>query len=150
MPNRFLVLLAATIIVGLPERAAAHDLQAIVKILPDEIVVEVGFEDDTPAEGARVLILDEAGTEVANGRTDDKGVCRLQKFKAGKYTATVQDPTGHRDEVPFEVAPPDFLDAPIEYVRARPNKAIGLVLGVGGLLGASLAYWWFRLRKRSS
>ena len=61
MPNRLLVVLAAAIIVGLPERAAAHDLKATVKILPEEIVVEAGFDDDTPAEGARVTILKEDG-----------------------------------------------------------------------------------------
>ena len=68
-------------------------------------------------------------------------------LRPGKYTAKVYDLAGHGDVVPFEVAGPDFLDAPLEYVRARPNKAIGLVLGVGGLLGASLAFWWFRLRR---
>ena len=36
------------------------------------------------------------------------------------------------------------------YVRARPDKTIGVVAGVGGLLGASLAFWWFRLRKPAS
>jgi len=147
---RLSVLVAAALIVVAPGRATAHDLKAIVKLLPDSLVVEAGFDDDTPAESARVTILNDSGAEVASGRTDEKGVCRLAKLAAGKYTAIVQDPTGHRDEVPFEIAAPEFLDAPLEYVRARPNKVIGLVLGVGGLLGASLAFWWFRLRKPAS
>jgi hypothetical protein len=150
MPNRLLVVLAAVIIVGAPGRAAAHDLKATVKLLPDAVVVEAGFNDDTPAEGARVTILNDSGTEVASGRTDERGVCRLSELGAGKYTAIVQDPTGHRDEVPFEVFAAGFLDAPMEYVRARPDKTIGVVAGVGGLLGASLAFWWFRLRKPAS
>jgi hypothetical protein len=144
------VLVAAALIFVAPGRATAHDLKATVRLLPDEVVVEAGFNDDTPAEGARVIILNDSGTEVASGRTDERGVCRMSKLKAGKYTATVQDPTGHRDEVPFEVAPPEFLDAPLEYVRARPDKTLGLVGGVAALLTASLAFWWFRLRKPAS
>jgi hypothetical protein len=120
-----------------------------VKVLPDAVVVEAGFDDDTPAEGARVTILNEAGSEIASGKADERGVCRLPRPGAGKYTTRVEH-LAHHDEVPFEVFAAEFLDAPMEYVRARPNKAIGLVLGVGGLLGASLAFWWLRLRKPAS
>jgi hypothetical protein len=150
MPNRLLVVLAAAIIVGAPARALAHDLKATVKLLPEEIVVEAGFDDDTPAQGAHVTILKEDGTAIAMGKTDEKGVCRLAMLRPGQYTAKVYDLIGHGDVVPFEVPGPGFLDAPIEYVRDRPNKAIGFVLGVGGLLGLSLAFWWIRLRKRTS
>jgi hypothetical protein len=149
MPNRLLVVLAAAIIVGAPARALAHDLKATVKVLPEAVVVEAGFDDDTPAEGARVIILDATGTEAAAGTTDERGVCRLLALSPGKYTARVES-TGHHDEVPFEVFAAGLLDAPMEYVRARPDKTIGVVAGVGGLLGASLAFWWFRLRKPAS
>jgi len=107
--------------------------------------VEAGFDDDTPAQGARVVILDAAGSEAARGTTDEKGVCRLPKLPAGKYTATVES-LGHRDEVPFDVLAPGFLDAPVEYIRARPNKTLGVVIGVGALLAVSFAFWLLRLR----
>src|SRR5262245_9138374 len=120
-------LLAAALLVCLPERAFAHDLKATVKLLPDAVVVEAGFDDDTPAEGARVVILNALGSEAASGKTDERGVCRLGKLIPGKYRATVES-AGHRDEVPFEVAAPEFLDAPVEYFRARPDKTIGVVV----------------------
>ena len=116
MSNRLLVVLVAATIVGLPERSEAHDLKATVRVLPEAVVVEAGFDDDTPAEGARVVVLDASGTEAAIGKTDDRGVCRLPMLKVGKYTATVES-AGHRDEVPFEVFGPEFLEAPIEYAR---------------------------------
>jgi hypothetical protein len=144
---RLSVLLAAAVIVVLPERATAHDLIAKVKLLPDRVVVEAGFDDETPAEGARVAILNESGSEVASGRTDERGECRLSNLSRGKYKAIVEWGGGHRDEVTFEVFAPGFLDAPIEYIRARPNKTIGVVAGVGALLAISFAFWWFRLRK---
>jgi hypothetical protein len=143
---RLPILFAAALLVVLPGRAAAHDLKATVKLLPNEIVVEAGFDDDTPAEGARVVILDATGSEAASGKTDERGVFRTAKLNPGKYTATVES-AGHRDEVPFEIAAPEFLDAPLEYVRARPDKTTGVVVGVGVLLAVSFAFWWVRLRR---
>lgn len=148
MPVRSLVLVAALAIVAAgPGQARAHDLKATVKLLPDAVVVEAGFDDETPAEGAKVVITDAAGKEVASGKTDDRGVCRLPKLEAGKYTAKVES-VGHRDEVEFSVAAAASpLDAPIEFARERPNQSIGLAVGVVGLFLAAAAFWWFRLRK---
>jgi hypothetical protein len=148
MRNRFLVLVAAVGVAMLaPGRALAHDLHAKVKLLPDAVVVEAGFDDDTPAEGAAVEITDAAGATVATGKTDEKGVCRLAKLGPGKYKAAVKS-IGHADEVEFHVeAAATPLGAPIEYVRERPNRAIGLAVGIGGLLAVSVAYWWLRRRK---
>jgi hypothetical protein len=147
MSNRLLVVLAAAVIVVLaPGRASAHDLKVTVKVQKDAVVVEAGFDDDTPAEDAAVVILDAGGKEVAQGRTNERGVCRLSELPSGIYTAEVEL-AGHRDVVRFEVAAPEFLDAPVEYIRSRPNKTIGLAAGVGALLVLSLVYWWVRLRK---
>jgi nickel transport protein len=146
MPRRFLVLLAAAIVAGFPGLASAHDLRAVMRVLPDGVVLEAGFDDDTPAQGARVVILNSAGVEIASGTTDERGLCPLPKIAAGRYTATVES-AGHRDEVSFEVAAPEFLDAPLEYVRERPDKTLGVVIGVGALLAVSFAFWWLRLRK---
>jgi hypothetical protein len=147
MHNRSLVLAAAAVAVAMlaPGRAHAHDLRATVKVLPDAVVVEAGFDDDTPAEGAKVVVTDTFGKEVATGRTNEKGVWRVPRPGAGTYKVVVES-AGHRDEVEFviELHP---LDAPIEYVRERPNQTIGLAIGVGGLLAASAAFWWLRRKK---
>ena len=59
MGNRSLVLVVAAIcVVGAPGSAGAHDLKATVKLLPDAVVVEAGFDGDTPADGATVVIAD--------------------------------------------------------------------------------------------
>ena len=118
-----------------------------MKLLPDAVVVEAGFDDDTPAQGAKVVITDAAGQEVAAGKTDDRGVCQLPKLAPGEYLAVVVEPTGHRDEVKFAVRSAELLDAPVEFARERPNQTVGLIAGVGGLLAASGGYWWFRRRK---
>src|SRR5262245_2988950 len=106
MRTRPLVLAAAAAFALLsPGRASAHDLQLVVMLPPDapkELIVEAGFDDETPAEGAKVVITAADGTVVAEGKADEKGVCKLVRPAPGKYTATVTA-YGHRDKVVFEV-----------------------------------------------
>jgi len=145
MRNRFLVLaLVVAVVVVAPERARAHDLRATVKLLPDAVVVEAGFDGDIPADHATTIIVDAAGIEVARGATDERGVCKLPKLAPGKYVATVES-LGHRDEVPFEVA--GAADV-FEFTNWRLDKRVGAAIGVGTLLAFSAAFWWFRLRSR--
>jgi hypothetical protein len=136
--------LAAAVFLLPAAPAAAHDLRLTVKLPADEpqvVVLEAGFDDDTPAEGAKVTVTDAAGAVVAEGRTGETGVCRLPRPGPGKYTAVVES-VGHRDEVPFEVA-----GAAAEYGGWRPDKTVGLAAGVGGLLAASAGWWWVRRRR---
>jgi hypothetical protein len=137
---RLLVLATFAGLVLLPGRAAAHDLRAVVKLPPDAVVVEAGFDDDTPAEGAKVTVTDAAGNEVAAGKTDETGVCKLPQLAPGKYTAVVES-LGHRDTIAFEVSGGSVFE---EYRGWRPNQTLGLAAGVGGLLAASAGFWWFR------
>lgn len=144
MRTRPLVLAAAAAAVALsPGRASAHDLQLVVKLPPDapgQVVLVVGFDDDTPAEGAKVTIADAAGAVVAGGKTDERGVLKLPRPGPGAYTATAEA-FGHRDQVEFKVVGPAGGD---EYRGWRPDRAVGLAAGVVGLLTASAAFWWFR------
>ncbi|MBA4063107.1 MAG: hypothetical protein C0501_05235 [Isosphaera sp.] len=133
---------AAALLLAAP--AAAHDLQLSVSLPggePGVVVLLAAFDDDTPAEGARVTITDAAGAVVAQGRTDEKGVCRLPRPGPGHYKAAVES-VGHRDEKPFEVA-----GSATEFAPERPDKAVGLAVGVGGLLAASAGWWWVRRRR---
>jgi nickel transport protein len=143
MHNRHLILAAVAVAVAVlaPSRASAHDLQAVVKLLPDVVRVEAGFDDDTPAEGAKVTITDAAGNVVAEGKTDDRGVCDLPKLAPGKYTAKVES-IGHADTVDFEVS-----DEGGEFAGWRLNKSVGVGIGAGGLLGASAGFWLLRRRR---
>src|SRR5262245_14310116 len=147
MRNRLLVLVAAACGVAAlaPGRAAAHALEMTVRVPPDAtpLVVIVGFDDDTPAEDAVVVLKDAAGNEVARGKTDAKGVCKFSRPAPGKYVATAEA-IGHRTKVEFEVqgTPEDA-----EYTGWRPDRTLGVALGVVGLLGATCGFWWLRLRK---
>ncbi len=147
MRTRSLVVVLACIVVVLaPGQVLAHDLQIVVKLPPNaptELVVEAGFDDETPAEDTKVTIHDAAGLKVNEGKTDERGVCRFARPAPGKYVATVEA-YGHKDAVEFEVA---GSVAAVEYRGWRPDKKLGLIAGVGGLLAISAAYWLLR-RKR--
>ncbi len=58
MPNRFF-LLAITAVLAVcfgSNQASAHDLRGRVTLLADSIKVEAWFSDETPAEGAIVVV----------------------------------------------------------------------------------------------
>ena len=147
MNNRLLVLLAIAVVVASvsPERALAHALEMTVRVPSDlaPLVVVVGFDDGTPAENAEVVVTDSSGAVVLKGKTDEKGVFQLQRPPAGRYTA-IAAALGHNTRVEFVIA---TSDEPAEYVGWRPDRRLGLAIGVVALLAASLSYWWFRVRR---
>src|SRR5207302_841525 len=102
MRTRFLVLaaVAVAVVVLAPARASAHDLRAKVTVGGDTVRVEVGFDDDTPAEKATVTVTDATGAEVAAGKTDGRGVWSFPRPAPGRYTLKATA-IGHVDQVPF-------------------------------------------------
>ncbi|MCS7020569.1 MAG: carboxypeptidase-like regulatory domain-containing protein [Gemmataceae bacterium] len=120
----------------------AHALEAVVRVMADQIVIEAGYDDETPAEQARVVVWDEQGQVVAEGRTDARGLCRLPRPAAGRYRLEVTA-VGHRTTVDFEVA-----EQPGEHRSWRPDRRLGLLLGLAGLLALSGLAWWHSYRRR--
>lgn len=119
-----------------PAAALAHrmDVEArITEAEPAVVRVEAGYEATEPAQEAKVTITDPTGATVAEGMTDDRGVCRLPRPAAGTYTVTVDDGAGHRTSVRLTV-PENESDTAVARTTP-PNKwamtAAGLVV-IGG------------------
>ena len=126
------------------ERAFAHDLRA--KVSPDSnpIRVEAWFDDDEPAAEARVVVTDAEGRTIASGVLDEKGVWSFPKPGPGSYLIVVEL-AGHRDPIHLNIpdaAPPEVAET------WRLDKNLGLVIGLGLLLGGSLAFAWLRRSRR--
>jgi hypothetical protein len=145
MSGRFSVLaIVAVCVAGFAATPAdGHDLRARVTLQPDSTVVQAWFSDDSPAQEAKVNILEAGGNEILSGKTDDKGVCTLRKLGAGKYTAVIES-IGHRDAIEFEVS--DSAST-LEFYNWRMNRSLGLGIGIAVLIGGTCIFWLMRRRR---
>src|SRR5207253_838324 len=95
--SRLLVLAMVAVAVALfaAPQAQAHDLKAKVEVRAEVIYVEAGYDDESPAQEAKVTLTDAAGNEIARGKTDDRGVWTYPRPAPGTYTLVVTE-VGHR------------------------------------------------------
>lgn len=88
-----LTLLAALTATG---RAGAHAVGLECEVRDGRLVVQVYFDDATPARKAAVKVEDPDGKMVAEGKTDRLGVWECPVPPAGKYKVTADAGAGHR------------------------------------------------------
>lgn len=128
--------------------AGAHDLKAEVKAEADPIRVEAYFDDETPAQSARVTVTRSDGESIASGTTDDRGLWSFPKPSPGRYRITVES-AGHRDDVRLTIpGAEEPTSAPAVESDTRLNPNLGLGIGLALLLGGSLAFVVLRSRRR--
>jgi len=125
-----------------PSVAFAHKMLVVARVA-ETVRVEVRYEDESPAEEAKVTIKDEAGTVVAEGITDAKGVCVLPRPKPGTYKLIANDGGGHRRQEQLVI--PDEV-APVEARTALGNRRLMTILGVAIIGIGTWAVWWLRRR----
>jgi hypothetical protein len=100
---RFSLLIAIALLAD-PTPAFAHRLHVSTRLIGDQIRVEVFYDDDTPAQEAKVTIRlgDQA---VGEGRTDDKGVWICPRPQPGTYAVRAES-VGHAATEPLVVPEP--------------------------------------------
>lgn len=135
---RYLLLLA---LIPIP-----HGLLLKVQADTGGVRLEAFFDDDTPAEKAKVR-LEQNGKLLAEGVTDTKGLWNHAALPGGEYLVIVDAGAGHRAEKRFtagSAAPPSTTPAPEptreEMTRFPYGKvAIGLVV----IAWAAVILWLF-------
>jgi hypothetical protein len=134
--------------------AAAHALGAECRLRGNQVEVEAFFDDDTPAQDAKVTVTDAQQQVIAQGRTDGQGRWSFPAPQPGDYLVLVEAGAGHSARVKMTV--PSVGDSggaaiPISDGPSRreftsfPLARVGLGLefiGAGGLAA------WFVLRRR--
>lgn len=139
-PSRIVVLSLAVAVGFAPQPARAHDLQATATVTVTEIKVEAGYDDGTPADGAKVEVTAADGTKVLTGVLDETGRWAAPLPPPGEYTVVVRA-AGHRDRVKVVVPEPTAAPAgETSFTTWRLNKTLGAVVGLVLLLGGSAAY----------
>lgn len=106
---RFLPALVA--LLALPALAPAHAVGVEAKLVGDAVRIEAFFDDDTPAEGAKVAVHDGANALIAEGKTDATGGWAFAVPPAGKYTVRVDAGDGHATTTVVTVPPHPVADA---------------------------------------
>jgi len=127
--------------------AFAHRLHVDPKIVGDQLRVEAYYDDDTPAQEAKITVR--AGdTTVAEGRTDDRGVWSCPKPAAGKYTVRAES-VGHAASETLDInevaaAEPPAADESKSAQRLANTRTPWRNLALGlGLLGTVCVAWLF-------
>jgi hypothetical protein len=145
MPSRFFLLASTAVLAACfgSNQASAHDLQGRLTLLADSIKVEAWFSDETPAEGA-IVVVTQNKTKVSEGKTDETGVCHLPKLSPGPYEASIEL-IGHREIISFQVSETSGNQV---FINWRMNKTLATAIGIGGLVVVSTFFWLFSLRKR--
>ena len=147
--------LALAAVLLLPLSALAHGMGMDVKVNGPTVSISVYYDDDTPAAGAKVKVMNAAKEVILEGATDDKGAWAFPAPPPGEYTVRAKTDDGHAAKQTFAIpdAPPP-ADAPPTGpppTRADFTGPRRLLMIGGGLvvLCALFAGWyWIGRRKR--
>ena len=136
--------------------ARAHALGAECRLRGVHIELDAFYDDDTPAAGAKVRLLDEQKKVVAEGRTDAKGRWTAPRPPAGNYEVVVDAGAGHRatrkitvpeGTEPLPAAEPDIVASTERVISEGPTREEfttfpwwGVALGLGLLAAVALAF----------
>ncbi len=131
-------------VLSTPADAFAHRMMLEAKV-DGEVKIVVGYEDETPAEGATVRLRNAANVVVAEATTDETGTCTFARPSPGKYLLIAEDDTGHRATLELDL--PGRAEDVVETATAPRNRwAMGAV-GVGVILLGSFVGRRFLARK---
>jgi len=143
-----LALPALLLLMLMPALAFAHNVGVACKLRGDKVEVEAFYDDDTPAQKAKVQVKDGKDEIVASGVTDEKGTWNFAAPASGKYVVYLDAGAGHRARTDLFVPAQNESAKPDETISEGPTRAeftntpwlkvaIGLIV-IGGLGGAFL------------
>jgi nickel transport protein len=140
--SRFLIVVLA--LAFTPLVVEAHGIGVQAKLQNGTIIVESFFEDDTAVRDAVVMVFDSSKTRILEGRTDDRGSCRLAAPKPGRYIIQVDAGDGHLAKTSLTVpeAGESVSDGPSRETYTGATRWILALVGIaiiGGL--TALAMW---------
>lgn len=139
-------LLSTFALLAFPHTARAHSMLVEAKV-EAMLRVVVGYEDETPAEDAKVTLARADGSVVAEAKTDATGTCTFARPAAGSYSLIADDGAGHRTAVPLAV--PESEAEIAEARSARRNRWLMGGLGLAAIALGTLAARRLAVRTRT-
>jgi Carboxypeptidase regulatory-like domain len=99
---RYFVSIGAVLLVA--AGAEAHALGIEVKRKVEKLIVEVYYDDDSPATDAKVVLTDESDRMIVEGRTDANGFWTVPTLPPGRYRIVADAGDGHLAKKRFDVS----------------------------------------------
>ncbi len=136
--------LPAAFVVWLASQSSvfAHKLHVEANLSGDRVRIDAYYEDDTPAQDARVTVSKD-GVTVLEGKTDEHGTWTFPRPTIGSYLVKVES-VGHAAKTEFAIGGMEVSSEP-ETRAANTRTPWGrLGLGIGLLIGFTLTWLWLR------
>lgn len=137
--------LGAMILLLAAEPAWAHGLNASCRPRGDRIEVAAYFTDDTPAQEAKVQVIDQDGNIFAEGVTDEYGRWQFARPRTGTYQVKVDAGAGHEKTLRLT---DDFLSDGPTREEFTQGQWLKLVIGVATILALGFGFYFARRRAR--
>lgn len=116
-----------------------HNLCAKVDIQGTNLRIEAWFDNETPADKAKVKLISNKKT-LHEAVTDEKGLCSIPAPGAGNYTLDVNAGGGHRTEITFTIeAAVDEQTAGADKESVFQRRIWGAIIGLGVIVALTFA-----------
>ena len=114
MQCRLSLLMLVVLLTGLlPAKVSAHAVGVDCTLRLGKLEIEVFYDDDSPAQKAKVQLVNAREEIVASAVTDERGRCVLRKPIPGKYEVRVDAGAGHRAKKKIDVPASTLYEAGI-------------------------------------
>lgn len=154
---KFAIWMTLTVGVGwCPTNVYAHAVGIEAKQKGTQVVVEGYFDDNSPADDAKVTVEDETGTVIDQGKTDANGKWSFATPNPGKYKVKLDAGAGHRATTTLTITDPatkPTVEANEQTVSEGPTRGeftrtpwVKMAIGLALLGSIAMLFWW---RKRS-
>jgi nickel transport protein len=121
------VLIASAVVLGvslfLSGNAKAHRVNIFAWVEGDTVLVECKYPDGTKVHEGVIRVLDSAGKELLNGKTNDKGEFSFKVPRQDDLTIVLEAGMGHRADWPLskqDLAPAGESSKPAPAVSPEP------------------------------
>lgn len=147
---------------------AARELEGSVSVAGNVVKVQVNYDDQTPATGARISLIDAKHHVIATGHINAEGRWAHDLSQAGSYEVRIDagSSDGEKIEMPFSISPNAVPDPappasgllpccqPPKSQAARPVETsrfpwLSVVMGLGLIGGSGVVFWMSRSRHRA-
>lgn len=116
-----------------------HNLCAKVDIQGANLRIEAFYDNETPADGAKVKLISNK-TTLREAITDERGLCSIPAPAAGNYTIEVNAGGGHRTEITFTIeAALDEQTAGADKESVFQRRIWGAIIGLGVIVALTFA-----------